>query len=356
MPRFIRFLILPAVGLVFLVIAYFWSQREINLRFFGHSVEGRVIGMVLQRPEAADILTSIETQLVLSLANGDRIDATYKNYILHSATYHSKGGDTPRLLGANDLLAGNASTSFSAELRRVINEAVRGDMASVGWALLREGRRAEDPRRVLRIEKIEIVNGYVGVIQLPEVFGLREGVAVLNGDHPDAGKTGTVRIRAVLDHSDLAALKARRGESLTEYSYERNGAAWTPEKRNFFLNTEPHPTQFIPIFSFKANDREVARLSHIGRHGGPTLALQLFEVCRVYYDPKQPEEAFVGAVAGPVAGEPLAWFSRYCEGLFGQWGSGALMVLAGLLFIGFGFGFIYMAIKGGGVPHTSEDL
>jgi hypothetical protein len=356
MPRFIRFLILPALGLVLLGVAYFWSQREVNLRFFGKSAEGRLIGMVLQRPGSADVLTSIETQLLLSLGNGDRIDVNYTNYERKSAVYQPADGGAARPISADDLVTGSKTSSLGTEIPRIISESVRADVAMLGWALLRESRRPEDPRRVVRLEKIENVHGYVGISHVPEVFDLRNGTVVIKADQPDAPPTGTIRIRAVLDRSDPVALKARKGDVVAEYSYERNGVASKPEKKNFFLNTEPYASQFRPIFGFKANDREVARLSHIGRHGGPTLALLLFGPCRVYYDPKNPEQAVVTAVAGPVAGEPLAWFTRYCEGLFGQWGSGSLIVLAGLLFICTGLAFIYMAIKGGGIPHSSDDV
>ena len=353
MPRFIRLSILPAIGLLFLVAAYFWSHREVNLRLFGQPAEGRVIGMVLQRPEAADVLAAIETQLVLSLANGDRIDATYSNYTLKNAAYQPKAGTAPRTLVTNDLLKENAASTLSPELRRVINDSVRGDMSIIGWALRRESRRPEDSSRVIRIEKIETVRGYIGVTHVPEVFGLRDEMLVIEGQ-PEAPPTGTVRIRALFDQSDPVALKARKGDALKEYSYERNGVAATPGKKNFFLNTEPYATQFRPIFAYKADGRDVARLSHIGRQGGPTLALVLYGPCRVYYDPKNPEQAVVTSVPGPVAGEPLAWFSRFCEGLFGQWGSGSLIVIAGLLFIITGLLFIYLAIKCGDNPYSSD--
>lgn len=346
MPRVVRLSILPAIGILFLIAAYVWSLREVNLRLFGTPAEGRLVGMVLQRADHADVLAALETQLVVSLANGDRVEATYADYTFRSAIYKPANGSQPRALSAADFDSQTSPAGLSPELRRVINELVRGDAAIARWALLREGRRPNDPLRVLRIEKIETVQGYFGVKNVPQVFGLRDGRLLLNEDGSRSSFAGTVRIRGLFDRTDPALAKANKGETLVEYSYERNGVSVTPAQRNFFLNAEPYVTQFRPVFAFEANGRAVARLSHIGRRGGPTLALVLFGPCRVYYDRERPEEAIVTAVAGPVAGEPLAWFSRFCEGLFGQWGSAALISLAGLLFLTTGLLFIYLAMRG----------
>ncbi len=48
---------------------------------------------------------------------------------------------------------------------------------------------------------------------------------------------------------------------------------------------------------------------------------------------------------GSVGSKPLAWFSEYCEGLFGQWGSTALIALAGILFLGTGLILISLAVR-----------
>ena len=344
MPKFLRLSILPFIGCLFLIGAYLWSQREVNLRFFGQPGEGQLIGMVLQRNDHADVLAALDIDLTFTLANGDRIECSYANYVLHAATYISaKTGVEPRSLSSADLDLKSSQTSLSPALRKVIMDSVRGDAAIVRWAMLRENRRPNDPSRVLRLEKIETVSGYFGVKHLPEIFGLRDGLLILNEE--SEFYAGVVRIRGVFDQSNPAAVKANKGETLSDYSYERNGKPVTPEKKNFFLNAEPYSTQFRPIFAFEANGNVVARLSHIGRRGGATLALILYSPCRVYYDPKHPEEAIVSALPGPIAGEPLAWFSRFCEGLFGQWGSTALITLAGLMFIVTGLLFIYLALR-----------
>jgi len=222
----------------------------------------------------------------------------------------------------------------------ILDEVVSGNAESVRWALLREGRRAPEPKRVVRVERTEVISGYTDVPKVPQVFGVKDGRLQLNRDKTASPYSGTIRIHAVFDVTDPELVKSQRGDSLIEYSYERNGAVTTPEEKDFFLFAEPHSTRFNPIFAFEVNGLAVARLSHIGRHGGPTLALRLYKPGRVYYDPAHPEQAVVTAIAGPVGDDPLGWFSRYCEGLFGQWGSTALIAIAGLLFVFTGIFFI----------------
>jgi hypothetical protein len=231
------------------------------------------------------------------------------------------------------------------DLARVVSDSVRGEAEILRWALLREARRAEDPRRVVRIEKTETIRGYFDQETLPVVMTLRDGELVMD---PNGGEPAdTVTIRAVFDRTDPAVIQKSKGDSLVSYEYVRNGEPFTPEKRNFFLFAEPYSTQFRPVFGFEANGKPLARLSHIGRHGGPTLALQLFGNCRVFYDPKNPAEAILTALAGPVNGDPLGWFSRLCEGVFGQWGSTALIVIAGGTFFFVGLVFLSLVL----IPH-----
>ena len=47
---------------------------------------------------------------------------------------------------------------------------------------------------------------------------------------------------------------------------------------------------------------------------------------------------------GKPDGDWLGWFSRVCEGTFGQWGSGSLIFLVGSLFFFTGLAFISIAI------------
>jgi len=351
MPPFLRLSILPIIGCLLLLAAFIWGRRELKLTLSGKPAEGQLIGMVLQRGEQADVISAIDTVIVLTRADGERIKADYANYALLASSTQPAGMDptdasAPRSDQTTQTDPGipASATPWPANVRKMLDDVVRGDAEIVRWALLRENRRSPDASRVVRVEKTEIVRGYFDVPKVPEIFGLREGNLLLNKDDVASPLMGSVRIQAVFDVSDPARVSSQKGDSLMEYSYERNGKIITPAKRNFILSAEPYSTQFRPVFAFDVNGRAVARLSHIGRHGGPTLALRLYAPCRVYYDPARPEEAVVTALPGPVGDDPLGWFSRLCEGLFGQWGSTALIAIAGLLYIVTGLIFISLSI------------
>lgn len=329
MRRLVRLAILPVAGLVLIGLALIWSGRELHLRLQGKPAVGEVIGMVLQRPGNTDVLRGMDTAIVLGLANGDRILAGYTNYRSQSLLLQNQQGES-------DV----EQTSLPPTTARILNESLRGDAEILRWGLLRESRRPSDPKRIVRIEKTETVHGYFGLKEAPELFAVTDGRISLDGQ----AREGIVTVRAVFDRSNTAEVLANKGETLVEYSYIREGLAVEPEKKNFFLFAEPYSTQFRPVFGFGANDVSVARVSHIGRHGGPTLALRLYEPCEVYYDPANPSEAILIAIPGKADGDWLGWFSRFCEGTFGQWGSGSLIVLAGLLFGGTGLLFISLAI------------
>ncbi len=329
MKRFLSLSIFPLIGLALLMTAVTWSSRDLRLLFNGQETEGRIVGMTLQRDGRDDLLVGVETALTLTLADGTRIKADYRNY------------------APTDNLETSAPPP-SAELRRVLSDVARGDAEIVRWALLRESRRTEDPRRVVRIEKTETIHGYFDLETIPTLLESRDGQIVPGNIQTPS----TAVIRAVFDFSNPQRVAANKGESLVEYQYQRNGVAFTPAKKNFFLNAEPYTTRFLPVFGFEANGESITQLSHIGRHGGPTLALRLYEKCMVYYAPNNPAEAIVMAAPGPVDGKPLLWFSRLCEGFFGQWGSSSLIALAGLGFLTTGALFISLAVWPGKTPLT----
>ena len=346
MKNLVRLSILPIIGLALLALAFFWSQRDLRLRLFGQTAEGRIVGMALQRADGrSDLLTGLDTGLVLTLADGGQVKASFRNYGFQSAALIFADG-TSRELAAADLegddpLAGKV-------LARVVNDSLRGDAEISRWALLREGRRSDDPRRVVRIEKTETVRGYFDLETLPVVLAMQDGDVVMDPDGKIPARAGTVTIRAVFDRSDPGTIQKNKGDSMVSYEYLRNGEAITPAKKNFFLFAEPYATQFRPVFGFEAGRNPLARLSHIGRHGGPTLALQLYGGCRVFYDRGNPSEAILTALPGPVNGDPLGWFSRLCEGVFGQWGSASLILIAGAGFLLTGLLFISLVV----VPHS----
>ncbi len=346
MKRILTLSVFPLNAIALFIAASLWSGRDLRLRFQGEATDGRIVGMALDREEKNDLLIALDTKLDLLLADGTRIDTLYHNYALTSATEQAPEGGALRTLTGSEVdgSAEATATSFSPELLRVLNDAVKGETEIVRWALLRESRRIEDPRRVVRIEKTETVHGYFGLKKIPLVMELRDGKIALDESGGNAPSPGTVVIRGVFDFTDPDRVKANKGDSLVDYEYLRLGEPFTPEKRNFFLFAEPYTTQFLPIFGFEANGQPIARRSHIGRHGGPTLALQLYGTCMVYYDPANPAEAILMATPGPVNGAPLLWFSRLCEGIFGQWGSGSLILVAGLLFLLTGLIFISLAM------------
>ena len=337
MKRIVVLSIFPLFGLALLLTAFLWSWRDVNLRLRGQSVEGRIVGMALQRHDRNDLLTGLDTNLTIGLADGGKIEAHYQDYRLVSAFDETNRPLTPAELDAATALQ---SSPLSPDLRRVLADALHGQAEIIRWALLREGRRMDDPRRVLRVEKTETIHAILDLKEVPVVMDLRDGKIHL----PDSPAPGTVTIRAVFDSSNADAIAKQKGDTLVEYEYLRGGATVTPEKKDFFLFAEPYRTQFLPVFGFVGNGQSIARLSHIGRHGGPTLALRLYEDCLVFYDQKNPEEAILMATPGPVNGDWLAWFSRLCEGFFAQWGSGSLIALAGFTFIATGAIFISLAI------------
>ncbi len=350
MKRFLTLLVLPVLGILIVLAGLNWSRRELRLRFEGTGTNGRIVGMVLNRGSHADLVTGIDTNLQFSLANGDRVDANYSDYAPVSATYVPENGQPWKIPEADlDPKAEKVPSGLSKELRRALNESVSGDATIIRWALKRESRREKDTTRIIRIAKTETVHGYFGLPQVPETLKMHGGrVAV---DQASAVPS-TARIQAVFDFSDPVRVKENKGETLISYAYERPGGT-APENKNFFLYAEPYATEFRPVFAFSCKDNptkgtadQYARLSHIGRHGGPTLALRLFDICKVYYDPQQPAEAVLMADPGPPpSGAWLNWFSRFCEGLFAQWGTSALMILAGSMFLAVGLMFIWLALS-----------
>ncbi len=347
MKRVLTLALFPLLGAAFIAIALLWNERELRLRFAGERADGLIVGMALQRDGAADLLTGLDSTIVLGLADGTRFTAIYRNYAPVAGSHQSSSDAPAQAVGIPDFILGDGTrqdADLSAESRRVLADAVRGDAAIIRWALLRESRRPLDSRRVVRIEKTETIRGYFDVTDLPDVMGIRDGELLLNENGTAAASAGVARIHAVFDRSDVPSVLRNKGETLVQYTYERNGVTIEPAKRDFFLAGEPYATEFRPVFAFKVGDEAVARLSHIGRHGGPTLALRLYTSCTVYFDPQNPADAIVVANPGPAEGLWLNWFSRVCEGLFSQWGSGALIVIAGGLFIFVGLILISLAL------------
>lgn len=332
-----KLLVFPALGLALLALAWFWSAREIRLRATGNAVEGRVAGLVLERDVRNDLVTGITSDVVLQRADGGHVAARSVDGELLEITMTDPSGQ-------------RVTTTPPAELLQMLDDVTDGGADLVRRALLREERRGESPDRIVRIERTDTVDGWFGLPVVPTIMGVERGRPSLPQPPPSRAV-----VRTVFDQTDQAALDRNKGESLVSYSFALDGTEVTPSKRDFVLQSEPYATMFRPVFVYESDGRQVARLSHIGRHGGPTLALRLHLPCLVYVDPADPTEAFLMADPGPFdLRDPLGWFSRYCEGLFAQWGGTALVILAGLVCIATGLVVVSLVLRPPGPKITPE--
>ncbi len=322
MKRIAPFLVLPVLGLTLLLAGFLWGGRDLRTRLFGEAVPARLPGMWITRAAgSSDLLTSISTECRFTTADG-------RIFLIHARNH--------RPLTASGTLP---EADFPPHLKTFLDKSLAADIALLRGALRGEARRADDPARIVRVEKIETIHGYLGLPSAPPL--LRADAAdplfpIVPADPALAATRGEIRIRAVLDLSDPAALAERRGDSLAAYDYLRAGVATEPAKKNFYLYAEPSSTEFRPVYAYEVDGRSFVRVSHIGRLGGPTLALRLFHDSTVYHDSAAPELGVLIADAGRPEGQYLAWFSRFCEGVFSQWSLTAILMCAGavMIFVG----------------------
>jgi hypothetical protein len=320
MKRMLPFLVLPLIGLALATVSLLLNSTQLRLRFGGDRVRGEVAGMLIARMDGVDLVSRFDSQITLTLADGTVVQGHFRN--------RKPVAPLP---------------SLAPEHERILLESVEGDAASLRWALKREGRREGAATRVVRIEKTETVQGILGMPSVPKALVLRDGM-IQPRDLAAVPPIGTVVTRAVFDTRDADSLKSAKGDSMLEYEQIRGGARVQPAKRDFLLFCEPYASEFRPVFRYEVGGISYPGLSHIGRHGGPTLALRLFRPCLVFFDPERPSEALLVADPGSPEGAWLAWFSRYCEGVFAQWGSGSLIALAGGIFFLVGLGFVSLVL------------
>lgn len=345
MSRALSLAVFPALGLALLLLAWIWSAREVRLLARGTAIEGRIAGMVLDREGGSDLITGIESLLVFQRANGERLTAISKDGVLTSVKTLAPGGTEAAVaLDALDSILGEAELG-------VLEDARTGNAESIRWALMREARSSGTGRQIVRIERTDTVDGYFGLGEVPRVLTVRAGRPFMEEQMP-----GRAVVRAVFDQAAIAGNGGQQGEALIDYSFTLDGREMMPKKRDFLLAAEPYTTQFLPVFIYGAEGSQVARISHVGRQGGPTLALRLHRPCRVYFDARDPTDAVLMADVGPAERDNLlGWFSRYCEGLFAQWGSTALMVLAGLSCLLTGLMLISLAVWPGRTGAPSHE-
>lgn len=333
MRKSLSLLVFPIAGVLLLSLAVLWSARELRLVLTGERAAGSIVGMVLERADGVDLVSGIDTVVVLQQADGQRFE------------WASRDGAVLR-----------GSPQGQDELERIAQDALTGNADILRRLLLRESRKGDDPARVVRIERTDKVAGYWGLDQLPAKLEVVDGRPVSVGRPSEV-----VTVRTVFDGRDEAKVESEKGETLVEFEQTRDGVPVTPKRRDFLLAAEPYTTQFRPVFVYPANGETHVGVSHIGRHGGPTLALRLHNPCRVFFDPQNPAEAVLMADAGPLDGDFLAWFSRWCEGLFSQWGSTALIVIAGLACLLVGLVLVSFSIhrhqpKPVSTPHSTKHL
>lgn len=309
---------MPLIGLLYILVSYHLHREQLWIRRHGVQTEGVISGMAIAREGKYDLVSRFETVVTLRLADGTLQEVR----LINGEPVHKPEMDP-------------------AEWDRLL-QAGLDDVERLRWLLKREARRGDDPRRVVWLEKTEAVSGFFGLPTLPEKMTFHDELVF---PEPSEGlKPGEVITSVTMD-GNPQRVRENRGDSLMSYLQLREGEPYTPAKRNFLLFCEPYATVFRPVFRYKVDSIEYASVSHIGRHGGPTLALRLFHPCRVYYLPDKPEKALLMADPGPVGGKPLDWFSRFCEGLFAQWGTASLIVLAGLIYLACGLLFITLAVR-----------
>ena len=332
MKRLAPFFVLPVLGLALLLAGFLWGGRDLRTRLIGEAVPANLPGMWITRAVGpSDLLTGISTELRFTTADG-------RIFLVHARNHRPL--TAPSAAGGLD---------FPPDVKTFLEKSLAGDIALLRGALRGEARRADDPARIVRVEKIETIHGYLGLPSAPPL--LRADAAdplfpIVPADPALAVTRGEIRIRAVLDLSDPASLAERRGDSLATYEYLRAGVVTEPAKKNFFLHAEPSSTEFRPVYTYEVDGRRAfVRVSHIGRLGGPTLALRLFHGSTVYHDPAAPELGVLIADAGRPEGQYLAWFSRFCEGIFSQWSMTAILMCAGVIMIFVGLLAFSLVVK-----------
>ncbi|MDX6767610.1 MAG: hypothetical protein SFU85_12565 [Candidatus Methylacidiphilales bacterium] len=329
MKSFFKVVLVPGLGLLLVVLALIWCGRELRLVFFGEHTEARVVAMLLVRSTGTDLMRSTVTDITMQTPDGRRVFARFKDdqaiegWVDLSGTVSSSPDRTGEMAGLQQM---------KPDWQQMVTQASKGDASVLRGILKREGRRSGDPDRIVAIGRTDRVEGWFGLADLPEGFDVDHGGLVPKGPAMTSG-LGWIQISARFDRSDLAALDASRGELMKDYRYVKEGYDVQTTKRDFYLYAEPRSTEFRPVFQYSAGGRIITQISHIGRYGGPTLALQLFGPADVYFDPKKPEDSVLLAHVGPLEGRFLDWFSRVCEGLFGQWGGPAVVAFVGVCFL-----------------------
>lgn len=333
--KWLRLSVMPVMGVLFIGVSVWMNWRPLRLRVTGEKVAGRVAGMAIVRGATNDVITSIETEVEVTGESGVGRRVAYVDYVMRAAWKVQTNGEVEVI----------STSEAGSELVALTEDVARRSAERIREIMKREARKsAREGERVVRIVKTETARGFLDVGRLQPVLAWgEEGIRPIARDGQRM-TTGFVRTQAVFDMRDQALVQSNKGDMMTSYAQVRNWQVHEPASKNFVLFCEPYATEFRPVFTYEVAGKRYARLSHIGRHGGPTLALVLFGPCWVYYDKAAPEKAVLIANPGKMDGAVLAWFSRLCEGAFAQWGSGALIVLVGVIMIMLGLIQLSLAV------------
>lgn len=346
-------LLFPSLGALMLIAAYLLNSNAIKLVLTGDREPGRIAAMLKLRSEDADLITRLATQVIFTREDGTVLDVKLTDYVPVSGRLGEQTEPLAALAKTNPA----AFPDLSADEASIVDTVARGDAAAIRRVLKREARN-ESPGRIVRIEKIELASGWLG---LP--VGTKQFEVAADGHiRPatiDTAPPHLVRTRAVFVAPSATSPSAGK-DVMTEYEQTRDNEPSTPAKNDFILFCEPYTTVARPVYSFISAAGPKAVLSDLGRRGAPSLAFPLFAPCNVAFDPSRPERAVLLADVGQPDSRIgyLNWFSKAGEGIFTRWASLVILVAGGLGLLAVGIILITLSLDnrtemGAGQPgHT----
>ena len=306
--RLLKFSGFPLIGLSILFLGLHLFESELRLALSGNKVVGSVSATILKRSQSSDFVRNVDTVLTCTTLSGKTIQLPYRNFKFHG--------------------------TFPKELERI-----RTKLASVASGPIAEGRRLlwgeewleNNSDRIVRVEKQEIVSGFLTLKELPKEVTINNGVLTL----PDNGPINRDITRAVLDIREDFHDPDNPDSIIIDYETSRSDGSKVERARDdFYLYREPYFTEYWPVFRYTHNGRENAYISRVGRRGGPSLALRLFEPCHVFIDPESPKDVYASTIIPKLSESPsfIRWLSDFLEGVFSQWGPFSVFVLLSVFF------------------------
>ena len=337
MKKLLLLLLLPVFGCVLIAAGFVWSRTELSVVRDGERTSGVIIAMVKARTNHADIIVGLSHQLTFATHSGEVIEVTLQNNQPVSVTVSNAAGrvSLPTAALASSAMHSPLPGNFSIQLWEV----VRGDTEIIKRLLQRESKRTDDDR-IVRIEKLETAHVQREINLLSERWETDGGTLKL------PGTTSTVTTRAFFA-PPVSDAGTNHNSWLAAYERTVDGKVTEPFRQDFIQFDEPYATEFRPVFQFVADGTNYARLSDIGRLGGPSPTYRLFEPCRLAYPPTDPGRAILLPHYGSYDARtsPLVWFSFAAEGFFDRWVFVCLLAGTGLGLIVMGIIVISLAVK-----------